>query len=125
MQNKYSAIDYAFGKKDIAVYVISHHGRKRKFFSRTAAISNLAHFMVQWVFDKHNYPTHEEGETVEINGCITYRRGELTERYRAAHKRTRRRILLILSHKRKIREWNKKYSAWIEMRDELMKQKPF
>lgn len=123
-----SAIDLALQKYDTpvgAIFVAKRHGRIKKCFSRSGAINRLIHFVVQGVFDKHKFPTHEGGYEREVNGVIHFSRGELTDRYWGAYNRTYRRVLRILARKREMQKWAKKYDAWVAQRDELMKQKPF
>lgn len=53
-----SAIDSAFAKELQPVYVVSRHGYSRRFLSRSAAISNLAHYMVTKTFHRAGLNTN-------------------------------------------------------------------
>lgn len=126
-----SAIDLALQKHDTPVgplFVAQLHGRMKKCFSRSGAISRLAHFMVQHVFDKHKIPTHQGGGEKEIAGIVLFSRGELTMNYLKAHYRAERRIRHILARKREMKKWCEKWERmhdrYIKERDELQATKP-
>ncbi|EEF0769249.1 hypothetical protein DEI13_23220 [Salmonella enterica subsp. enterica serovar Berta] len=126
-----SAIDLALQKYETPVgplFVAKRHGRTKKRFSRSSAISRLIHFMVQWVFDKNEIPTHEGGYEREVNGTIHFSRGELTDRYWGAYNRTYRRVLRILSRKREMQKWHAKWDAFhdrvVKEQAELQANKP-
>jgi len=74
-------IDSAFQLNPLPVYVVTRHGRSKKFFSREPAIRRLAHFMVQKTFDCAGIPTHEGGYQKEEGGVIHFHRGEITLDY--------------------------------------------
>ncbi|TYL43926.1 hypothetical protein [Dickeya sp. ws52] len=120
-------INKAFQVIDRPVFIVSRHGRSRRFLSRSAAINNLAHFMVTGVFDKAHIPTHEPIQRVYVEGVLAERRGPLTERYWLAHSRCERRIRRLLSRKilqQKAEErWLKKFDAWGEQHGKLLAQK--
>ncbi|EIX9711400.1 hypothetical protein RQD06_001427 [Klebsiella pneumoniae] len=124
---EYSAIDSAFGVRKSPVYVICRHGRRRRFLSRSSALNNLVHFMVQFVFDKQGISTHEGGyeRQNDDTGCIEFSRGQLTERYWDAHHRTYRRLIRIMARKRQIQKWKDRHDALTHKYRELMQQKPF
>ncbi|WP_210496295.1 hypothetical protein [Pantoea ananatis] len=118
-------IDNSLKACDSTVYVVTRHGRRRRFLSRSAAINNLVHFMVTGTFDKAGIPTHEPSTPAIVNGVKAERRGALTERYLDAHHRTYRRVMKLLARQREIALWDKKHAAWVAMRDELYSQKPY
>ncbi|HDI3023787.1 TPA: hypothetical protein PL523_004352 [Cronobacter turicensis] len=124
---EYTAIDATFGVRKLPVYVVCRHGRSRRFLSRSSALNNLVHFMVQFVFDKRGIPTHENGyERLNTESQVTeFSRGELTGRYWDAHHRTHRRLMRLLARKREILKWRKKYDAWVARYDELMATRPY
>ncbi|WP_104556575.1 hypothetical protein [Enterobacter sichuanensis] len=128
MKNKRSttsSIDSAFAKEQQPVYVVSRHGYSRRFLSRSAALSNLAHYMVTKTFRRAGLNTNEPDEPVFSNGVLVNRMGQHTQQYLFAHNRCVRRLRLILARKREMQKWTKKYDAWVAHRDQLMKQKPF
>ena len=128
MKNKRSttsSIDSAFAKEQQPVYVVSRHGYSRRFLSRNAALSNLAHYMVTKTFRRAGLNTNEPDEPVFSNGVLVNRMGQHTQQYLFAHNRCVRRLRLILARKREMQKWTKKYDAWVAHRDQLMKQKPF
>lgn len=128
MKNKRSttsSIDSAFAKEKQPVYVVSRHGYSRRFLSRSAALSNLAHYMVTKTFRRAGLNTNEPDEPVFSNGVLVNRMGQHTQQYLFAHNRCVRRLRLILARKREMQKWTKKYDAWVAHRDQLMKQKPF
>ena len=116
----------AFGSRKDRVFVVNRHGRRRRFLSRSSALNNLVHVMVQFVFDQRGTATHEGGYERQLEGgVIESNRGELTERYWNAHHRTHRRVLRLLAHQRAVAKWNQRWDAWVSQRAELLKQKPF
>ncbi|WP_129543397.1 hypothetical protein [Serratia sp. 1D1416] len=120
-----SKIDEAFALKSVPVYVVTRHGRTKKLFSRSAAISNLAHFMAQKTFDRAGISTHEGGYQREENGVIIFSRGELTVAYLQAHYRCERRIRKIIARKREKEKWQREYDEWTAKHDELIKRRPY
>ncbi|WP_312274832.1 hypothetical protein [Pseudescherichia sp.] len=126
ISKKTNGIAAAFGSRKETVYVVNRHGRRRRFLSRSSALNNLAHIMVQFVFDKQGKPTHAGGyERQREDGVIECNRGELTEQYWNAHHRTHRRMMKLLAHQRAVEKWNQRWDAWVSQREELLKQKPF
>jgi len=125
--DKTQGISAAFSPRKETVFVISRHGRRRRYLSRSSALNNLIHVMVQFVFDKNGIDTHQGGyeRKREDDGVIEFSHGELTERYWNAHHRTWRRVMKLLGHQRAIEKWNQRYDAWASQHDELMKQKPY
>lgn len=120
-----TSIDSALSKELQPVYVVSRHGYSRRFLSRSAAISNLAHYMVTKTFHRAGLNTNEPDEPVFSNGVLVNRMGQHTQQYLFAHNRCVRRIRQILARKRDMQKWGDKWDAWVAQRDELMKQKPY
>lgn len=121
------AIDDSFRTLRSSVYVVTRHGRRRRFLSRSAAMNNLVHFMVTGTFDKAGIPTHSEtrqawSETLE---AMVHKRGELTEQYWNAHHRTHRRVQKLMARRREIAKWQKGYDKATSQIAQLLSQKPF
>lgn len=76
-----TSIDSAFAKDMQPVYVVSRHGYSRRFLSRSAAISNLAHYMVTKTFQRAGLNTNEPDEPVFSNGVLVNRMGQHTQQY--------------------------------------------
>ncbi|WP_324029308.1 hypothetical protein GC087_21520 [Pantoea sp. JZ2] len=123
--NNKNLLTDAFKACDSTVYVVTRHGRRRRFLSRSAAINNLVHFMVAGTFGKAGIPTHEPTQRILHEGVYVNQRGSLTEGYWNAHHRTHRRVMRLLTRQREIAIWKKKHDAWVAMRDELYSQKPY
>ncbi|RTY57992.1 hypothetical protein EKL29_10465 [Pantoea sp. YU22] len=119
------AIDDSFRTLQSPVYVVTRHGRRRRFLSRSAALNNLVHFMVTGTFDKAGIPTHEPSTPAIVNGVKAERRGSLTERYFNAHHRTYRRIQKLMARRRAIEKWQKSYEAAASNIAQLLSQKPY
>lgn len=83
-----------------SMYEIKRHGRT--YYRRTleAAINKMAHIMTQKVFTFQDIPFNEPDTSIYVDGELSDRRGELTERYRSAHKRCIRRMLKIVEIKK-------------------------
>lgn len=109
---------------DSTVYVVTRHGRRRRFLSRSAAINNLVHFMVAGTFDKAGIPTHEPTQRVLHEGVYVNQRGSLTEGYWNAHHRTHRRLMKMLARQRVIAKWQKDYDAATSTIAQLLSHKP-
>lgn len=120
-----SGADAAFRQLQSPVYVVTRHGRRRRFLSRSAAINNLVHFMVTGIFDKAGIPTHEGMQQVWNEGVLAHKRGELTERYWSAHHRTHRRVQKLMARRREIAKWQKSYDAATGNIAQLLSQKPY
>lgn len=120
-----SGADAAFCQVQSPVYVVTRHGRRRRFLSRSAAINNLVHFMVTSTFDKAGTPTHEGMQQVWNEGVLAHKRGELTERYWNAHHRTYRRVQKLMARRREIAKWQKGYDAATSRIASLLNQKPY
>ncbi|MDR6297737.1 hypothetical protein [Pantoea dispersa] len=110
---------------DSTVYVVTRHGRRRRFLSRSAAINNLVHFMVAGTFDKAGIPTHEPTQRVLHEGVYVNQRGSLTEGYWNAHHRTHRRLMKLLARRRAIEKWQKNYNAAASNIEQLLSHKPY
>lgn len=114
-----SSIDRAFAKELQPVYVVSRHGYSRRFLSRSAAISNLAHYMVTKIFRRAGLDTNEPDEPVFNNGVLVNRMGQHTQQYLFAHNRCKRRIRRILERKREVQKW---LAKWDSMHDRYVKE---
>ncbi len=119
------AIDAAFIAVTSPVYVVTRHGRSRRFLSRSSALNNLVHFMVTGTFDKAGIPTHEKPTPVLVNGHMAEKRGELTDGYWSAYHRTYRRTMKLLANQRKIQKWHLKHEQIKQQHAELLSKKPF
>ncbi|MCX8967401.1 hypothetical protein EHW66_21275 [Erwinia psidii] len=119
------AIDESFCIMQAPVYVVSRHGGYKRCLSRSAAINNLAHYMVTKTFRRSGISTNEDCEPVFVNGVCAYKAGDHTEQYNLAHDRTSRRIRRILNKKRKYKEWERRHDALKKQYAELLSNKPF
>lgn len=121
------ALDESFHVVQSPVFVVTRHGRNRRFLSRSAAINNLVHFMVTGTFDKAGIPTHSETRQAwnESLGAMVHKRGELTEQYWNAHHRTYRRLQKLMARRREIAKWQKNYDAATSNIAQLLSQKPY
>lgn len=119
------AIEESFRTLQSPVYVVTRHGRRRRFLSRSAALNNLVHFMVTGTFDKAGIPTHEPSAPAIVNGVKAERRGPLTEQYWNAHHRTHRRVQKLMARRREIAKWQKSYDAATGNIAQLLSQKPY
>lgn len=114
-----SAIDLAFERKPLPVYVVSRHGYVRRCFSRDTALWSLAKFMTRKVFSESGFaieydPIPEqrlEGEVWIIQGP--------TAKFKAAQRRCVRRLRRILARKREMQKWCGKWDA---MHDRFVKE---
>ncbi|WP_333890016.1 hypothetical protein [Atlantibacter subterraneus] len=127
-----SAIDVAFRQYETPagpLYVVMRNGGKRRFLSRSAALNNLAHYMVSTVFRKLGLPTNEPYAPVFHNGTLAHRIGDHTTEYLHAHQRCVRRLRRLLARKRKqqrwITKWESIHNRFVKERDELQANKPF
>lgn len=107
------------------VYVVTRHGRSRRFLSRSAALNNLVHYMLTGAFDKAGIPTHGPSTPVLINGHMAEKRGDLTEGYWNAYHRTYRRVMKLLARQRDIQKWHLKHEQIKQQYAELLSKKPF
>ncbi|EJP5182697.1 hypothetical protein NT945_004021 [Salmonella enterica] len=118
-----SAIDLAFQKYETPVgplFVAMRHGRMKRCFSRGTAISWLAHFLTSHSFARSGLKQHHPDFLVEQDhGEQEWHRGETTDEYLRAHRRTVRRLRRILARKREIQKW---YAKWRSMHDRYVKE---
>lgn len=119
------AIDESFKTVHSPVYVVTRHGRRRRFLSQSAAMNNLVHFMVTGAFDKAGIPTHEPSTPVIVNGHKAEKRGELTKQYWNAYNRTYTRLLKLRSRRREIAKWEAKHEEIKKQYAQLLSNKPF
>lgn len=122
-----TSAEESFCQVEAPVYIVTRHGRRRRFLSRSAAINNLVHFMVTGTFDKAGIPTHSETRQAwnESLGAMVHKRGELTEQYWNAHHRTYRRLQKLMARRREIAKWQKGYDAAANRIASLLSQKPY
>jgi len=119
------AIDTSFMEVPAVVYVVSrHHGHKR-FLSRSAAINNLANFMVDETFRRSGWPTNEPDQPVMRDGFLVHLRGDRTREYYSAHQRCTRRIRRLLAKKRDIQKWHEKHEELKQQYADHLNHKPF
>ncbi|EAA1832534.1 hypothetical protein EYA31_24130 [Salmonella enterica subsp. enterica serovar Napoli] len=119
-----SAIDLAFKRKPLPVYVVSRHGYVKRCFSCDTALQHLAKFMTTKVFWCAGLPVEYAAvREMRPEGEVWVRQGRTVE-FNRAHQRCIRRLRRILTRKREIQKWNEKYDAWA-VRWDLMKQKLF
>ncbi len=121
-------IEIAFQLRPEPVYFVMRHGRRKKCFSRTAAINNLAHFMTQKVFNRLKKASSRPDEKViidEATGATAWKKGETLPVYWDCHSRAVRRIRRLLAKQREILKWQKKYEKLSSQHIELMKTKPY
>ncbi|MEF9676053.1 hypothetical protein QX227_08110 [Pectobacterium aroidearum] len=120
-------ISKAFQLIDLPVFVVSRHGRHKKYFSRDAAINRLAHFMTEKVFFRASIRSRQPDIRIVRDGAEAWTGGEVLPRYLTAHTRCVRRIRRLLAKKNKQKRdaerWNKKFSSWITKHEDLINQK--
>ncbi|EAM9428694.1 TPA_asm: hypothetical protein G0G78_12045 [Salmonella enterica] len=118
-----SAIDLAFQKYETpvgALWVAMRHGRMKRCFSRNTAIRWLAHFLTSHAFAQSGFKQRHPDFLVEgEHGEQAWHRGETTDEYHRAHRRTVRRLRRILARKREIQKW---YAKWRSMHDRYVKE---
>lgn len=123
-----TSIDSAFAKELQPVYVVSRHGYSRRFLSRSAALNNLAHYMVTKTFWRAGLNTNEPDEPAFSNGVLVNRMGQHTQQYLFAHNRCVRRLRRILARKRDMQKWCEKWDAFhdrvVKEQAELQASKP-
>lgn len=98
-------IEVAFQLRPEPVYFVMRHGRRKKCFSRSAAINNLAHFMTQKVFDRARKASSRPNYKVIIDdatGDTAWKKGETLPVYWDCHSRALRRIHRLLARRREI-----------------------
>ncbi|EAT2220573.1 hypothetical protein F2H72_22400 [Salmonella enterica] len=80
------------------VYVVSHHGKTFRCFSRNTAIKRLAHFMTQRMFCRAGIETRPVTKVDRDDVAIHYINKPI-QRYWDAQARCERRLRKILSRK--------------------------
>ncbi|WP_329502673.1 hypothetical protein [Klebsiella aerogenes] len=110
-----TAIDESFRIVQSPVYVVSRHGYSKRCLSRSAAINNLAHYMVTKTFHLAGIETNE----LAFNESGPHSTGHHTQQYLFAHNRCARRVRRILARKREIQNWHAK---WDRMHDRFIKE---
>ncbi|EAP6364809.1 hypothetical protein EI752_13450 [Salmonella enterica] len=124
MKRNPDAIDQAFQKYETPVgdlYVAMRHGRMKRCFSRNTAIRWLAHFLTSHAFAQSGFKQRHPDFLVEQgHGEQAWHRGETTDEYHRAHRRTVRRLRRILARKREIQKW---YAKWGSMHDRYVKER--
>ncbi|MBX8880193.1 hypothetical protein M8T12_15865 [Enterobacter ludwigii] len=127
-----SVIDLALKKHDTPVgplFVAQRHGRIKKCFSRDTAIRYLAFFMTTWAFEASGFKCrHPDVKVTHPVHGEAWERGGVTCEYYMAHQRCIRRLRRILSRKREMEMWCKKWDAmhdrYVKEREELQAEKP-
>ncbi|HAT1683541.1 TPA: hypothetical protein I8Y21_004290 [Klebsiella oxytoca] len=122
-----SAIDESFRIVQSPVFVVSRHGYSKRCLSRSAAINNLAHYMVTRTFHLAGIETNEPVSD-ESGRPVAHSTGPHTQQYLFAHNRCARRVRRILARKRDMQNWHAKWKRmhdrYIKERDELQATKP-
>lgn len=118
------AISESFRIVESPVYVVNRHGGYKRCLSRSAAINNLAHYMVTETFRRADIDTNEYCEPLFMDGAIIHRIGEHTQSYLFAHSRCCRRIRLLLAKKREFKEWQRKHELIKKRYAEHLAKKP-
>lgn len=121
---KEDAIDECFRVVQTPVFVVSRHNGYKRCLSRSAAINNLAHYMVTKVFGVMGVETNNPMRD-QFGNPIIHSIGEHTQQYLFAHNRTSRRIRRILAKKREIKEWERKHEVLVDQYAELLRNRPF
>ncbi|KKF37021.1 hypothetical protein SY86_18835 [Erwinia tracheiphila] len=80
------------------VYVVSHHGKTFRCFSRNTAIKRLAHFMAQRMFHRAGIETRPVTKIDRDDTTIHYVNRPI-ERYWLAQARCERRLRKILTRR--------------------------
>lgn len=119
------AIDTSFMTVQSPVYVVARHGWSKRCLSRSAAINNLAHYMVSKTFYRSGWPTNEPDQPVMRDGILVHRLGEHTDSYLHSHRRCCRRIRRLLAKKREIAKWEAKHEEIKQQYAQLLSKKPF
>lgn len=88
----------AIQRVDAPVYVVSHHGKTFRCFSRNTAIKRLAHFMVQRMFRRAGIETRPVTKIDRDDMAIHYVNRPI-QRYWNAQVRCERRLRKLLAKK--------------------------
>lgn len=118
-------IDESFRIVQSPVFVVARHGWSKRCLSRSAAINNLAHYMVTETFRRSGIDTNEPTILVEQDGVTVHQIGRHTQEYLFAHNRCTRRIRRILSKKREFQQWVQKHEALKQQYAEHLANKPY
>lgn len=121
---KEDAIDECFRTVQSPVFVVARHGWSKRCLSRSAAINNLAHYMVTKTFYRAGLGTNDP-MLDEFDRPIVHSIGQHTQQYSFAHNRCARRIRRILAKKRELKAWNKKHEAIKSQYAEHLANKPY
>ncbi|HCC3331648.1 TPA: hypothetical protein M4731_004677 [Salmonella enterica] len=120
-----TAIDLAFEKKALPVYVVSRHGYVKRCLSRDTALWNLAKFMTRKVFQKSGIPVeYAPVREMRPEGEVWVTQGP-TREFRSASHRCVRRLRRILAKKRAHQKWKEKLNTLTDQYHEHLKQKPY
>ncbi|ARF49624.1 hypothetical protein [Pantoea stewartii] len=121
---KEDSIDESFRIVSSPVFVVTRHGWSKRCLSRSAAINNLAHYMVTKTFHHAGLQTNDpmlDG----FNQPVPHSVGPHTQQYLFAHNRTARRIRRILAKKREFKAWVAKHEAIKTQYAEHLANKPY
>ena len=118
------AIDESFRIEQSPVYVVTRHGWSKRCLSRSAAINNLAHYMVTKTFHRAGYETNDPMFD-EFDRPIARSIGQHTQQYSFAHIRCARRIRRILAKKREFRTWVAKHEEIKQQYAKHLADKPY
>lgn len=123
-----NAIDQAFERKPLPVYVVSRHGYAKRCLSRETALLYLARFITIKVFERAQLPVEVPPIREEApEGYVWVQQG-WTDEFRRARARCVRRLRKLLARKREIQNWNERWKRmhdrYIKERDELQAIKP-
>lgn len=119
------AIDESFRIVQSPVFVVTRHGWSKRCLSRSAAINNLAHYMVTKTFRRSGIDTNEPDEPVNHDGVIVHQLGRHTQQYLFAHMRCARRIRRILAKKREFQQWVNKHEELKQQYAAHLANKPY
>ncbi|QGY29045.1 hypothetical protein [Pantoea cypripedii] len=121
---KEDAIDESFRIVQSPVFVVTRHGWSKRCLSRSAAINNLAHYMVTKTFCRAgietNDPMYDEWDQPIANSI-----GKHTQQYLFAHNRCARRIRRILAKKREFKAWVAKHEELKQQYADHLANKPY
>lgn len=120
-----NGIDESFRVVQSPVFVVTRHGWSKRCLSRSAAINNLAHYMVSKTFRRAGIDTNEPDLPVNRDGATVLQLGGHTNQYLCAHNRCVHRIRRILAKKREFKEWVKKHEAIKQQYSEHLANKPY
>ncbi|MDR6298241.1 hypothetical protein [Pantoea dispersa] len=119
------AIDESFRIVQSPVFVVTRHGWSKRCLSRSAAINNLAHYMVSKTFRRAGIDINEPDEPVFHEGSLVHKAGRHTQQYLFAHNRCVRRIRRILAKKRDFQRWASRHEEIKQQYAEHLANKPY